>query len=411
MTQNDSNTKNILGGILGITAVIIILAFSLPRLIQPRSLPADSLVPLDDSVLNSLDTTELADEKLRQEILKLNDERQQIRTIRQQNYLNLVTSYGSLLTALVAVAGIAFTIWKTLDENLRQRNLDRLQRQKEQEQKEEEHLLRLHENFFTTVKDLGSEQESIRASAAVSLLSFLSSETFTLHEQVYLILLANLKIKHDEEINRLLVRTFEKAIRIQLAKASQAKKLLEINLAHSHLRQINLSDLNLSQTNLTRSSRDFPSQIDLGFSNLENANLVGSSLQRTRGFKVNLRKARLSNANLSEARLQGANLEQAILHSANLVAADFKFANLKGAQFQKAHLQSAHLNKTDLRGARFEQANLADTFFLELEPHPGDDVLNSILNARNWEKAHFNRKIRNRLKALAEERATRSNRV
>ena len=393
--QPSSNLKLLTLALLGILTIVVIPIVSFTIFFPLRLLPNEGFKTIAGEDLAMMKGTDLSDEKLRQEILKISDER-------QQKYLNLLASYGSFITALVAVSGVIITIWRTSSEIARQRSLDRQQRQDEQDHQKAESLRRLHEKFALTVTALGAEQAAIRASAAVSLLSFLRPESSSLYEQVYWVLLANLKVKHDDEINRLLVRAFEKAVRLQLQQSLEENCPFEIPLAHTHLNYINLSDLNLSQTNLLQKTRDAPSQVDLGFADLEYANLVSTRLQRTRGIEVNLRKARLSNTNLSEARLQHADLEKAILHGANLVAADLKHANLKGAQFQQAKLQSAHLSKTDLRGARFEQAYLGDTHFLELNPHPGKDVLKSILKARDWEKAHFSPAMENELFKMSE---------
>ena len=388
--------------LLGVIAITAIPIMSFVMFLQSGHSSDKVFPPSTCYELSTMGASELSNEKLRQEILKLKAERQQIDDLRQRQHLNLLTSYGSFITALVAVVGVIITIWRTSNENARQRKLDRKQLTNERDQREVESRRRLNEQFAITVKNLGAKQVSIRVSAAVSLLFFLRPESSFLYEQVYWILLANLKIEHEDEINYFLVRAFEKAIRLQLKQALKEKRPFEVSLAHAHLKQINLSNLNLSQTDLLKKTRDVPSQIDLGFADLQGANLTDTQLQRTRGIKVNLRKARLSNANLSEARLQGAVLERAILHGANLVAADLKSSNLRGVHFMQARLQSAHLHKTDLRGARFEQAYLADTYFLNLNPPPDDDVLKSILNAHDWEKAHFDQEIFSRLEALSE---------
>jgi len=357
--------------------------------------------------LEKMSKTQLEEEKLRQEILKADAEVQQQR-------LSRITSFGSVVTAFVAIAGVGITIWTTLAENTKQREEDRRQRQAEQEQRERERVQReieslrqLNERFTYTVGELGAETSPGRVSAAVSMFSFLQSDSVSLHEQVYWILLGNLKISHEFQINRFLVRVFERAIRMQLSQANMHGQLLDIPLDHAFLARIDLSGLDLSQANLTKRSHDAPSRLDLGFADLQGANLNNTNLQRTRGISVNLRKARLSKANLSEVRFQKANLRLAILHDANMVAADLKQAKLKGAQLQRAKLQSAHFDSADLRGASFEQANLADTFFYGAQLNAG--TLQSILKAHNWRTAHFDQPAREELEALAHQLSSPQN--
>ncbi len=368
-----------------LTLVVSIVIVGIPLSSITLSIESSLAAPSNSSVISesSLSTItnkeSLEREKLRQEILKLQAERNNLSS-------SQFADYGSVITAVVAVIGIIFTIWKTSSDNTQQREKEREQKERERQQRETESLRYLNQQLSSVVDKLGSEEPAIKAGAAVSLLFFLKPEANSLHEQVYWTLLANLTNQFEPSINRLLVRTFEKSIRILLQQAN-AQNPLDIPLADANLSRINLSELDLSQVDLIQKTRDCPSKIDLGFADLHGANLTGTQLQRVRGIKVNLQKARLSRANLSEARLQRANLEQAILHETNLVAADLKYANLKGASFYQAQLQSAHLEQADLRDAIFTDSDLADTFFKKAKFN--NVTLLSILKAKNWRKAHF----------------------
>ncbi len=325
----------------------------------------------------STNNIELQEEKLRQEIRKL-----QLENERLSSRWEPIRSSAPFFAALVAAMGVLATVWKQIHESSTQRNLDRLQRK-------EESLRRSNERFTSIVGDLGSTSEVIQAGASVSLMTFLKQEYRDFHEQVFLILLANLKIQHSEKINKLLITAFSAAIRRYLEYARDQNKSVELDLSHSYLDRVDLSGLDLSLA-------------DLGFTHLRSANLTDAILFRARGMKANLDKARLSRANLNEARLRKAQFRDAQFHGANIVAADLKETDLRGAQFHQAKLQSAHLDNARLKGARFEQANLSDTFF------NGADLdeltLRSIVNAQNWRQAHFDDETNARLQKLAKNR-------
>jgi uncharacterized protein YjbI with pentapeptide repeats len=318
---------------------------------------------------------ELQEEKLSQEIEKLRLENEKLRS-----FWGILVSFAPFLTGLVALAGILVAVWKQITERSRQQDLDRQQR-------EYESLRRLDEKFTSTVEGLGAESEAIQASAAVSIQTFLKPEYKALHNQVFMILFANLKIKHSDAINRLLIAGFEKAIRLELPSLREKDEEFELDLSRCNLNRIDLSGLDLSQT-------------DLAFAQLRDAKLTDANLRRARGMEANLEKARLSRAVLNEARFRKAHFKGTQFHEANLVAADLEETDLRDAQFQQAKMQSAHLDNADLSGARFEQANISDAFFKGAILN--EKTLRSILRAFNWQKAHFDEKPRAKLKQLAE---------
>lgn len=330
--------------------------------------------------LNSMDQQELQAEKTRQEVLKLQRENETLKSPWTR-----FSSNAGLITALVALVGVFITIWKQLYETRRQRELDRKQRDLDREQREIESQRRLDEKFNAVVTSLGSESEAIRASAAVSIVTFLKPEYEALHDQVYTILLANLKIQHSDAVNRLLVEAFEKALRRRLDVARKGGGFLELDLARANLTRANLSKLDLRDA-------------DLGFTQLRLADLTEANLFRARGYEANLEKARLSRANLGEGRLQKARLTGAFLHEANLVAADLKEADLTHAQLQQASMQSAHLEGATIQGARFEEANLKDTYFQGAKLDR--QTKQSLTRARFWRDAHFDDAVKAELEEI-----------
>jgi len=358
-----------------------------------------SASPLDQSP--SVNQQRLQDEKLRQEIIRL-----QLENSKLGGWGELLLPYGTLLTVMVAVGGLIATFWKQINESSQQKEQDRQQRQRDIEQqernrheqergrlqREEENRQRLEEKFIAIVGRLGSHSPSVQASAAVSIMTFLKPENKEFHAQAFFILLANLKVLHNEAIqgnevlNRLLVAAFEKAIRTQAVIGEVKDQESEIDLSRCCLNRADLSNLDLSNA-------------DLAFSELRGANLTSSILFRARGIEVNMERSRLSRANLGEIRFRKAHFAGAQFHGSNLVAADLKEADLTNAQFQQAMLQSAHLDKANLTNARFEQASLSDAFFKGATLSAS--TLRSVLKAKNWREAHWDESVLKQLNELA----------
>lgn len=346
--------------------------------------------PVPSPSVEQTDAQRLQTEKLREEIRKL-----QLENDRSASTWNAVLSYSTLITGLVAVGGLIATFWKQIKETGRQRELDRQQREKEQQeqernriQREAEARQRLDDKFTAIVTQLGSESPSLQASAAVSILGFLKPDYSDFHNQVFLILLANLKVQHNdklaqnETLSGLLITAFQQAIRTQVPDAVVRGDRPPLDLSRCCMNRIDLSGLDLTG-------------VDVAFSELKSANLTDSILFRARGFEAHLERARLSRSNLGEARLRKAYLNEAQLHEAILTAADLKEADLTNAQFQNAGLQSAHLERSNLTGARFEQANLNDAFFQGATF--SEATLKSIIKAFKWQQAHFDQAILDRL--------------
>lgn len=331
-----------------------------------------SLLFADDQVLSTTHQ-KLLNGKLRQEIKKL-----RIENKNNSSFWGQLPAYATSITALVAIIGVIVTIYKLINE----RSLDRKQR-------ETESLRRIDDKFTSIVTNLGSKSAAIQASAAVSILSFLKPEYREFHNQVFMILLANLKVEHSEAIYNLLVEGFEKALRLQLPSLKLQDKTYELDLSRAYLNHVNLSECDLSYA-------------DLGFTNLKYANLSGSktSLCRARGIEANMEKARLSDANMMEARFTKANFLYAHFHRTNLVSTVLKEADMSYAQFYQASMQSAHLEGAILFDTKFEQANINDTFFKGVKLN--DVTLKSILNTKDksWKKAHFDEDIMNKLEEM-----------
>lgn len=399
----------------------IAIAMSIPFLWMFRASQVDNQLIQDASIaldaLDAMDNSTLTNEKLREEILELRLQN------RAQNF-DIFSTYSSLLTSIVGFGGVIITLWATGQEILRQREQDYQQRVKEVNQRKEEirQQLRLqakevlqrkndaeaalaqrerenrrreaerrrilNEKLTDTIENLASDKPALQISAAVTLLGFLKPEFAPLHEQVYWVLVANLAIDNfDEKVRSFLIKAFEKSVRIQLAKAQAQNQFLEIPLTKAYLRNADLSELNLSQVSLQEDRHTHPSHLEIQEAILDNVDFYRSQLQRVRAKGAHLNHASFTNADMTEAQLIRAKLEGAIFHNTNLIAANLTAANLKNAQFQSAKLQSVRFRGASLHGAKFEAANLNDTYFngakLDIK------TIKSILNAENWNKAHF----------------------
>lgn len=318
-------------------------------------------------------------EKLKQEIEKLESENQ-IGPI-----IKILPSYAGILTALVAIIGAIISFLKYLKE-----------KRNETEQKKEENQTRLEEKFDNIINKLGIEGDSFKASAAVSLLTFLKPEYKNFHDQVYLILLANLKMELHENVNAIMIKTFEKALQIKFGESRDSDLEEQENEFNFEL---NLSRMNLFRINLLKLKG--LNYIDFSFSNLNHANLVECELIRARGYKADFSRARLSRSKILEGRFNESVFEEAHFHGTNLVSAKLKNTNLQKAEFQQAQLQDAHLDGADIRGAKFEQANLKNTFLRKIKYNDSD--LKSILKSENesWKKAHFDDEVLTKLNNMA----------
>jgi len=351
---------------LVIVLIVLNVVLAAGLLISLLSAPPPQQTSIPEATGQTMSQVELESHKLRQEIRQLEIENERLSSPWQT-----VTSYATLLTAIVAVAGVFLTIWKQFLERVRDR-----------EQRETESRRCLDEKFSSIIADIGSDNPSLQVSAAISLITFLRAEYSAFHEQVYLILLANLKIRHNQQVNRLLIQVFEKAVRLNLEAIRKVNDSQGLDLTSTNLYRIDFSGLDLSNS-------------DIAFSNLELANLDSANLSRVKGYEVSLEKAKLTDAILTEARLAKANLKGAHLHRANLVSANLKETRLNSAQFFQAKLQSAHLENAELFDVKFEQSDLNDTYFRGTKFN--DQTLKSIVKAHNWEKAHYDEDVLLRL--------------
>jgi uncharacterized protein YjbI with pentapeptide repeats len=321
-------------------------------------------VPGEVARLSKLDQGALEAEKLRQEILQL-----EIENAGSGRGWSVLLSLAPFITALAAGLGVLATLWKQMSEQARLRRT-------EIEQRRVEDLRRFDEGFTRVIANLGAESTALRASAAVSLPTFLRPEYHDMHDQVLAVAIANAKqgVSQPEPVQRLLVRAIEQALRARTAPIPDTERGHLLDLSRTFLDRADFSGLDLAG-------------VDVAFASLRNANLTGSNLSRLRGIEVALDGSRLSRANLSEARLRGVKAREAQLHDARCVSARFEDADLAGAEFQRAQLQEAHFQGANLKSAKFNGADLNNAYFAEVTLD--DPARRSIVDALNWRKARF----------------------
>lgn len=311
--------------------------------------------------------------------------KQEIEKLRSENSIDpifrIVPTYGGFLTAIIGIFVAFSSVVKYLKE-----------KRSETEQKILENKFRVEAKFDAIINNLGSTSHSKQSIATVSLLTYLKPEYKEFHYQVYLILLAKLKTNPSENVISLMVKTFEKALRLNL-ESIQSQKVKNISISQDHpgldLSRANLYRIDLQGLNLEN--------VDFAFSNLRYANLENCNLRRAKGIQTDLSGARISRANITEGRFNQAIFKNAQFHESILVSAKLKNTNLRGAEFQQAKLQDAHLDDAEIYGAKFEYANINNTYLRKIKC--GESDLKSILKSKDfsWKKAHFDKEINEKL--------------
>lgn len=318
----------------------------------------------------------LENEKLREEIRQLRRNNDQL-----ESGVGWLVANGIIITILVAVVGILLRIQKQIFEQ--NKNSD--QRKME--------LERYTDNkFLNTIACLSSSDIAVRTNCFSDLMIFLLDGHKEFHKRVFFILLTLLKSEPDNEdptavsFHKQKVLGFEKALRKWLQQFDKLGALDELDLSRAYLDRLNLSGIKKLGV------------VDLTEARLVYADLTDTNLVRCKGKRANLSHARLPGANLMEARMQYAVCSRANFRGTRMASANFKRAVLTRAEFQDASLQAVHFDGADLTGALFYGADLNDTFFLNAQL--GAKSLNSIVLARNWEKAHFDKRTEAQLQSL-----------
>jgi len=96
----------------------------------------------------------------------------------------------------------------------------------------------------------------------------------------------------------------------------------------------------------------------------------------------------LSNGNLRGINFNGVNLKNANLKNSNLKDANLQNVILKNASLKGANLSGANLKNSLLTGANF-RGSIFDNY-----------CLSSIIESREWEKAHFDQEVKEKLESM-----------
>ena len=155
------------------------------------------------------------------------------------------------------------------------------------------------------------------------------------------------KSKPSEEIQSLLTLLF--------VQQHEVFKGLRINLQQSWLNGANLQKARLENAVIVGASLQ---EANLREARLQGAELVQAHLQAADLFGAHLQAAGLGRANLQGTYLVQSWLQQAWFVEACLQAADLRMANLQGANLKKAHLQAAEFSWTQLQAAMLEGTHL-----------------------------------------------------
>jgi uncharacterized protein YjbI with pentapeptide repeats len=103
-------------------------------------------------------------------------------------------------------------------------------------------------------------------------------------------------------------------------------------------------------------------RVNLGSSDLMEANLAGAKM-----VNANLERARLKEADLQAANFEAANLAGAILTKAELPRTNFTEANLTDTDLSKAEFGRSMFDGADLTGANLSYANIARAHFVDVQ--------------------------------------------
>lgn len=347
-------------------------------------------------------------EKLEQETLKLKKETENLEQDFWEKHSSLVTTLASLantITALVAIIGAYFTIYKQIAET-------RIEKSKQ-----------IDERFTSIVQDLGSEKLEIKASATVSLLTFLEPGYEKYHEQVYMIVLANLKLDSKETtINKLLVKTFEQAVDKYLKKDLSTlipeERNFKLDLSGCHLNGITLSNLPLHQANLSHAKLNNATldNTTLIAANLQDADLTYASIKQTNLNQANLREAVFNNYQNKSKSNSKTEIIDSTFEKANLISAKMTKVKIIRTNFDSAQMQEVHLNGAYLENVNFNHANLNTAFFKGASFHNvdfaqanlqnanfqgaqlDDKTLESLATNQTWTQAKFDNDIQQKIK-------------
>lgn len=373
--------------------------------------------PTEDATVTTLNK-----EKLAQEVQQLREQNDRSAAAWLWNSGGL---FGSMVAALLAVAGVLWTAKVAQNKNLADREAER--------EKQAE------ERFQSAVTGLADERPGAKIGAAILLRTFLHKDYEPFYTQIFDLVVAHLQLRKVDSndpnvplpldaLSQALILVFKEvfprvrnqqmtqstsynpktfdATAIQLDRAFLAEADLQdawlpkaflrrAHLAGAHLEGIRLKEANMEEVDLRRA---FLKKANLEGAHLENANLDYVHLEggRLRGAflkNAHFKNAHMDDIDLEEAHLEGAHLisawlNNACLFRANMEGSDLKYAHLDGARLQgaclqRAELQRAYLKKAHLAGAHLEGAHLEGAHLNEA------DLTRAHLDGAHLDGAHL----------------------
>jgi uncharacterized protein YjbI with pentapeptide repeats len=362
------------------------------------------------------DLTELERAKLEEEIRQL-----RIENDRSAGWMGVPILIAPALSAVVAVGGLAWAIWRqskelaaaresAVEEAAQWRRELQVQQkeaadrnehwekefERQQELDREETLRDRRDRFDARIADLmtkmGSEQVGVQLNAVSALGLFVRNDYPELHADLLATVLANLKLDPAPVVADLLRAHLARLLHLAAGREDVADLLAErLDLTRMNLYRFDGSDLRLPDT----------VTVDLYRSDLTKADFSGARMFRALGGDATLDGTRFSRAILREARFDGCTaLSPVHFHGTVLHSATFKAASLRESEFLHAELQGAHFEDADLSRARFEGANLADARFRNAT-FDGRSKASIARGAYRWRDAHFDDSIRAELESLS----------
>lgn len=264
------------------------------------------------------------------------DDREFALKVKQFHWERLKTLISALGLAATIFAGVG--LYLTYKSGQEQQQLAR-----EQQQQNAERLIT--ERFAKAVEQLGSPQLDVRIGAIYSLERIAKDspkDHWTIMEVLTAFVRNRSPLKKTSENKKLQIAAVTSDVQSALTVIGRRNAKNDLQNGFLDLMNTNLVAANLNNANLE--------EVDLYNVNLERADLSEANLQKTYFHSANLQGAILSQSNLHKASLSSTNLEGADLSSANLQGANLSNANLQGAILLATDFRHTPLTQQQLKG-------------------------------------------------------------
>lgn len=300
--------------------------------------------------LTQLKAKGIAEEKLKQEIVKLRLENEQ-----QAFFLRvLLLNVGSTIGALVALSGA----WLGMSQYFTSRH--------------NEQMDRLAGELSIILNNLNDNSSSTRAAGVASLYHFLSPEKSEFHSRVASIL-ALIARKQKSSYSDLIMQTLRPVV--ETAMRNLPNQMRAVSWQGVRLENVDFSDLDLH-------SFDFRDSV------LTNINFSGSDLSCTRFDAADCKRSCFDNANLSHSILTHCDFSNCTARNADLKKSDLVSIRLMNMDIANANLEDATFLRSsiDWRMARnWRDASFSDSYQNHLIDKLGPKVSGPKILMLLWE--------------------------